>query len=97
MEGGSLKVTKANMELLIEAGKATQFGPDWPGKRCLAKTRSGTPCQKAAIRGKTRCQLHGGTTPQRKMTATPVQRVNYFQEIQKIKRWAQANGFRTTL
>ena len=45
---------------LIEAGRATRFGPDWPGKRCLAKTRRGTPCQKAALKGKTRCWLHGG-------------------------------------
>ena len=97
MKGHDLKVTKANMELLIEAGKATQFGPDWPGKRCLAKTRSGSPCQKPALTGRDRCQLHGGRTPRRKKAATPVQRVNYHQEVQKIKRWAQANGFRTTL
>lgn len=37
-----------------------RFGPDWPGERCGAKTRQGTPCQKPALRGKTRCQLHGG-------------------------------------
>ena len=37
-----------------------RFGPDWPGKRCSAKTRAGTPCQKPALSGKTRCQLHGG-------------------------------------
>ena len=37
-----------------------QFGPNWPGQRCGAKTRRGTPCLKAAIKGKKRCQLHGG-------------------------------------
>ena len=37
-----------------------QFGPDWPGRRCGAKTRRGTACQKPAIKGKNRCQLHGG-------------------------------------
>ena len=37
-----------------------QFGPDWPGKRCGAKTRAGKACQKPALSGKTRCQLHGG-------------------------------------
>lgn len=37
-----------------------QFGPDWPGRRCGAKTRRGTPCQKPALTGRTRCQLHGG-------------------------------------
>jgi hypothetical protein len=28
--------------------------------RCLARTRSGTPCQKPAPKGKKRCRLHGG-------------------------------------
>ncbi len=27
---------------------------------CGAKTHKGTPCQKAALKGKTRCRLHGG-------------------------------------
>ena len=36
------------------------FGPDWPGRRCGAKTRRGTPCQKPALHSKSRCQLHGG-------------------------------------
>lgn len=27
---------------------------------CNARTRSGTPCQKAALAGKKRCRLHGG-------------------------------------
>ena len=29
-------------------------------KLCLAKTRSGAPCQKHPIAGRTRCRLHGG-------------------------------------
>ena len=37
-----------------------QFGPDWPGHRCGAKTRRGTACLKPALSGKNRCQLHGG-------------------------------------
>ena len=45
---------------LIQAGKATRFGPGWPGTRCLAKTRRGTLCQNPAIGGRTRCKLHGG-------------------------------------
>jgi hypothetical protein len=28
--------------------------------RCLARTRSGTPCQNLAAKGKKRCRLHGG-------------------------------------
>ena len=51
------KVTHAE---LIEAGMATRFGPNWPGRRCLAKTRQGTPCQNPAIKGPGRCKLHGG-------------------------------------
>jgi hypothetical protein len=38
---------------------AWRFGPDWPGRRCLAKTRRGTPCQKPALTGNARCTLHG--------------------------------------
>ena len=41
-------------------GFGTRFGPDWPGQRCLAKTRQAGECQKPAIKGKNRCQLHGG-------------------------------------
>ena len=45
---------------IVENGKATRFGPNWPGKLCGAKTRSGASCKKPALRGKARCQLHGG-------------------------------------
>jgi len=31
--------------------------------RCLARTRSGRPCQAPAVRGKRRCRMHGGTNP----------------------------------
>lgn len=31
--------------------------------RCLAKNRSGTPCQCPAMKGKRRCRLHGGKNP----------------------------------
>ena len=51
---------KVNHIALIEAGHATRFGPDWPGTRCLAKTRRGRLCQNPAIGGRTRCKLHGG-------------------------------------
>ena len=51
---------KVDYKDLVEAGRATRFGSDWPGKRCLAKTRRSTPCQKAALKGKARCRLHGG-------------------------------------
>ena len=31
--------------------------------RCGAKTRRGTPCQCPAIRGRSRCRIHGGLSP----------------------------------
>ena len=31
--------------------------------RCSAKTRSGTPCQAPAVKGKCRCRMHGGNSP----------------------------------
>ena len=43
-----------------EAARYWQFGPDWPGLACGAKTRAGTPCKNPAIAGKARCRLHGG-------------------------------------
>lgn len=42
------------------AGGKWLFGPDWPGRRCCARTRRGTPCQKPALFDNARCQLHGG-------------------------------------
>ena len=45
---------------ISQLGKATRFGPNWPGKRCLAKTRKGTPCQRPAFKHNGRCGLHGG-------------------------------------
>ena len=47
-------LVKDHIVALIEAGKATRLGPNWPGKRCLAKTRRATLCQKPAIRGRGR-------------------------------------------
>ena len=44
----------------LSAPTRWQFGPDWPGRRCGAKTRRGTACLKPALSGRNRCQLHGG-------------------------------------
>jgi hypothetical protein len=49
-------VTKANLKL----GIPWRFGPDWPGQRCEARTRRGTPCQSPAYSHNGRCRLHGG-------------------------------------
>ena len=43
-----------------EGGRLWQLGPDWPGQRCGAKTRSGAPCKNPAVNGKGRCRMHGG-------------------------------------
>jgi glucans biosynthesis protein len=32
-------------------------------RRCGARTPTGTPCQRPAIRGRKRCRLHGGLSP----------------------------------
>jgi len=44
----------------FEAGRPWQLGPNWPGQRCGAKTRAGTPCKNPAIVAKQRCRMHGG-------------------------------------
>ena len=59
-EGLIVKLTKANPEPLILTGKPWRLGPKWPGRRCLAKTRSGGQCQCPAMKGKARCRIHGG-------------------------------------
>ena len=51
-----MKLVKGNVCI----GVHTRFGPNWPGKRCLAKTRRGTACQRAAYKHNGRCALHGG-------------------------------------
>jgi hypothetical protein len=35
-------------------------GPMLASPRCGARTRSGTPCRSPAVKGKTRCRMHGG-------------------------------------
>ena len=52
----------------LEKGIPWRFGPDWPGQRCGAKTRNGSPCQRPAKLPVGRCRLHGGasTGPQTK-------------------------------
>jgi glucans biosynthesis protein len=42
---------------------ATQLANIRAALRCGAKTRAGTPCRCPAIRGATRCRIHGGVSP----------------------------------
>ena len=46
----------------VTIGVEWRFGPDWPGERCGAKTRNGTPCQRPANKKNGRCRLHGGAS-----------------------------------
>ena len=59
-QGENMKLTLVNHQKLIEAGKATRLGAHWPGQRCLAKTRQGTPCQNPVVADRNRCRMHGG-------------------------------------
>jgi len=56
MVGEMEKVTKSN----LENGKIWRFGASWPGQRCEAITRKGTPCQRPGNKVNGRCKLHGG-------------------------------------
>ena len=38
---------------------STQFGAEWPGLRCGARTRRGGSCQSPAMKGRRRCRMHG--------------------------------------
>jgi hypothetical protein len=53
-------LTLDSRKTLIEAGRGTRLGPHWPGQRCLAKTRKGTPCQNPVVTDRNRCRMHGG-------------------------------------
>ena len=44
----------------VTIGIEWRFGPDWPGQRCGAKTRQGSPCKRPANKRNGRCRLHGG-------------------------------------
>ena len=37
-----------------------QLGPEWPGQRCGAKTRTGDPCKNPIVTGRQRCRMHSG-------------------------------------
>jgi len=56
IKGSEMSLAKGNVSI----GVQTRFGPNWPGIRCLAKTRRGTECQRAAYKHNGRCRLHGG-------------------------------------
>jgi hypothetical protein len=64
-----------------------KFGPHWPGRRCLARLRGkpGRLCQRAALRGRTRCSLHGGRSTGPKTKAG----------LQRIRRAHLKHGYRS--
>ena len=46
----------------VTIGIEWRFGSNWPGERCGAKTRMGTPCQRPANKKNGRCRLHSGAS-----------------------------------
>ncbi|MVT68380.1 hypothetical protein GPL21_25110 [Bradyrhizobium pachyrhizi] len=42
------------------SGHIQTTGPMLASRRCGARTRSGSACRAPAVRGKTRCRMHGG-------------------------------------
>ena len=66
-----MKLVKGNVTI----GVQTRFGPNWPGIRCLAKTRRGTACQRAAYKHNGRCKLHLAYPPGAR-TQEGVQRIS---------------------
>jgi len=60
MQGERTKVMKHNSLENLKKGTPHQFGVQWPGRRCGAKTRQGTKCLAPAVRSSSRCRMHGG-------------------------------------
>ena len=84
-------ITKENCDI----GQATRFGPDWPGKRCGAKTRAGGICPKPAYKVSGRCHNHGGslTGPKTKEGRQRVSEVHLKHgRFTKDKKLARAEG-----
>ena len=50
------------IKINVTTGLEWRFGSNWPGERCGAKTRKGTPCQRPANKKNGRCRLHGGAS-----------------------------------
>ena len=45
---------------LLSNSEAWQFGKNWPGQRCGARTRAGGECKNPVVSGRKRCRMHGG-------------------------------------
>ena len=67
-----MRLTKGNVTI----GVHTRFGPNWQGVRCLAKTRRGTKCQRAAYKHNGRCALHWGGLSTGARTQEGLQRIS---------------------
>ena len=90
-----MTVTKSISEL----GKATRFGPNWPGERCGAKTRRGTDCRRPAYKKNGRCGLHGGKstgarTPEglKRISEANLKHGRYTKDELKMKTQIAQNG-----
>jgi hypothetical protein len=58
-------ITKGNVTIGLE----TRFGPNWPGKRCEARTKNSGECQRPAVKTTGRCTRHGGKSTGPRSTA----------------------------
>jgi hypothetical protein len=54
---------RQNFEINPMKEDETRLGDPRRAPKCGAKTRVGTPCRRPAMRGRTRCRLHGGLSP----------------------------------
>ena len=81
-------------------GIPQHFGPNWPGKRCEAKKRKGTPCQRPAKLPVGRCRIQGvaSTGPLTEAGLTRIAATNTthgrFTKIEKTKAQARAQRVR---
>ena len=53
----------------VRIGLEWRFGPNWPGQRCGAKTRSGSPCKRPANKQKGQLiAIHQGKSMEAELT-----------------------------
>ena len=58
--GGRVQISEGDPKSLAGALVAFRLSNMNAARRCMARTRRGTPCQCPATTGRGRCRLHGG-------------------------------------
>ena len=89
MKGIQIMFVKDN-----SVGLKTRFGPNWPGKRCGAKTRAGNHCRRPAYKHNGRCSLHGGlsTGPKTQSEEIGFPKKSEAWQIHKIQTYRKRSG-----